>query len=85
MIEEEEILEVSFLERLRFGVRAAWHMVTNRPIVCYFDDNVIYAKTNPFYLKAVASRLDELANDQIAEDAIASFRNLLEVPQHRNN
>jgi hypothetical protein len=85
MIEEEEILEVGFLERLRFGLRAAWHMVTNRPIVCYFDDNVVYAKSNPFYLKAVANRLDEIANEQLAEDAVANFRNLLDLPQHRQN
>lgn len=85
MSQDDEIAEVSFAERLRFGLRAFWHMVINRPIICHFDDNVIYAKSNPFYLKAVAERLDAIADEQIAEEAVASFRNLLEVSKHRQN
>lgn len=85
MENHDVIEEITFKERLQFGLRALWHMVTNRPIVCYFDDNVIYAKSNPFYLKAVSEQLSQVADEQLAEDAIANFRNLLEVPQHRQN
>lgn len=82
---ENEIEVIGFGERLMFAVKAAWHIILNRPIICYFDDAQIYARTNPFYMKAAAQLLDELADDQIADEIVESVKNLVEIPAHRRN
>lgn len=82
---EDEIEYVGWKERITFAFRAAWHIILNRPIICYFDDSQIYARTNPFYLRAAAGRLSDLSEAQIAEEIMDSVRNLFEIPDHRKN
>lgn len=82
---ENEIEVVGFKERLAFAAKAAWHIILNRPIICYFDDSQIYARTNPFYMKAAAELLSEVADDQIADEIVQNVKNLVEIPAHRKN
>lgn len=85
MIDSEEIEKVSFKDRLMYGLRALFHMVMNRPIICYFDDSTIYARTNPFYLQAASQALAEVAEAQIAEEIMLNMKNLIDIPTHRQN
>lgn len=85
MIQEQEIEAVSFKDRIRYGLKALMHILLNRPIICYFDDSTIYARANPFYLQAAAEVLSDVAEQQIAEEIVENFNNLINIPAHRQN
>jgi hypothetical protein len=82
---DNDIDPVGFRERITYAFKAFWHVLLNRPIICYFDDSIIYARTNPYYMKAAADKLSAVADMQITEEIMDSVRNLVEIPKHRQN
>lgn len=85
MIEQEDIEQIGFYSRASYAIRAFMHIIMNRPIICYFDDSTIYARTNPFYMKAASEALSEVADAQIAEELTQSIKNLMDIPDYRQN
>lgn len=85
MIQEQDIEEITFRERMGYAVRAFMHIVFNRPLICYFDDSTIYARTNVFYMKAAAEALSEAADAQMAQEIMQDINNLIGIPIHRQN
>lgn len=85
MIQETDIESVSFSERMRYAIRAFMHIVLNRPLICYFDDSTIYARTNVFYMKAAAEALADAADAQIAQEIMQDVNELIGIPKYRRN
>lgn len=84
-METAEIERIGFSQRMRYAIRAFMHIIMNRPIICYFDDSEIYARTNPFYMKAASEALAEVAEVQIVEEAMQNIKNLIDIPDYRKN
>lgn len=84
-MESNEIEASGFVDRLRYAWRATFCIIVNRPIICYFDDGEIYARTNPYYLKAAASQINEIADAQFAEHFADRIQDFLTIGPERRN
>ena len=84
-MELDEITQIKVWGRIRHALKAAWHILANRPIICVFDDASIFARSNPAYMHVAAQALAEAAEQVTAEQILDGFRELVEIPDHRKN
>lgn len=84
-MKELEIEPSGFKERLRYAFHAAFCILVNRPIICCFDDGEIYARTNPSFMRAAASQINEIAEAQIADYFAEKLTDFLKITPERRN
>lgn len=84
-MENHEIESSGFKDRLRYALRATFCIIVNRPIICYFDDGEIYARTNPYYMRAAATQINEIAEAQLADYFAEKMTDFLKITPERRN
>lgn len=80
-----DVKHIAFVGRIKHAFKAFYDIITNRPIICVFSDSSIFARSTPAYMKVAACALDEAADTVVAEEILDGFRELIEIPEHRNN
>lgn len=80
-----DVKHIAFYGRIKNACKAFYAIIANQPIICIFNDNSIFARSSPAYMKAAACALDDAADTVVAEEILDGFRELIESSEHRNN
>lgn len=54
---KHEVFEVGFWGKVRFAIKAAMSIVFNRPIVVYYDDEEMYARSNFMMMARMSAQM----------------------------
>jgi hypothetical protein len=64
---KHEVFEVGFWSRVRYSLKAFFSVLFNRPIVVYYDDEEMYARSNFMIMAQMATNMVQIC-EYIAEE-----------------
>lgn len=71
--------------RITFAVKLFMYVLRNKPLVACLNEGMIYARSNPYYLRVYASMLADLAEHHEMIDLESQIRRLLIQEEARKN
>lgn len=80
-----EVQHIKAFGRIQNAIKAAWYILTNKAIICIYQDSSIFARSNPMFMHLASKALETAANTVIAEETLDAYKELMDIPEHRNN
>jgi hypothetical protein len=78
--------DVKWFDRLKFAFKAFYHVVAQKPIIfVFFEPGCVYARSSPHGMAAAAQTIAETAEESMAEMLLEDYKQLIDIPKHREN
>lgn len=78
--------EPKLFERIKFAFSAFVAVLLNRPIIICIGEGTIYARSNPYYMRAFSKMMADACEYQDLSELEARIKKVLtEIPDERKN